>query len=146
MIIRHITDKKILEAIIKHGCLDSVFNKRTHDRDYISFQFNPANDFLTQHFHLLKNWNASDIFELNFDGNRLLKDGFEIHDSIEGTKFNKKIDIGWKLREHNIKFSNNDVNNVEYCFIKYKVPLSYLTEESKEKVNKFAERIGLNRK
>ncbi|MGY0468123.1 hypothetical protein [Staphylococcus xylosus] len=137
MIIRHITNKNSLKAIIKHGSLDSKFNKRTHDKDHISFQFNPANDFLTQHFHLLKDWNASDTFELNFDGNRLLNAGYKIHDNIEGNRFNKETDIGWRLKEHNITFSDDEVNNVEYCFIKYNVPLYYLTEESKEEVNKF---------
>lgn len=145
MRIRHITDKKGLEAIIKYGGLDSKFNKRTHDLEYISFQCNPENDFLTRHFHLLKNWNASDTFELNFDGDRLINDGYKIHDNIEGRRFNKQADIGWKLREHNITFSDDEVDNVEYCFIRYNVPLSYLTDESKELVNKFAEEKGLSK-
>ncbi|MEB2492874.1 hypothetical protein SOP93_17050 [Peribacillus frigoritolerans] len=139
MLLRHITNINSLESIIKDGCLDSKYNKRKHDRDYLSFELNPKTNFLVDIFHLLKEWDPEETFELLFDGEKLLENHYEIHDSMDNIKFNKQIDVGWKLKGK-VSFSENDIEMIgDYCFIKGKVSLEYLTKETKEKILKVTE-------
>ncbi|MDQ0197076.1 hypothetical protein [Neobacillus ginsengisoli] len=140
MILRHVTRNTALPSIIKSDCLDPEFLQREHDRGHISFELNPKTELLTKYFHVIKGWNQDEPFELLFDGEELLQDNYEILHSIEGIKFNKEVDIGWKLRDAKIPYLKEDVDNIEYCFIKGKVQLKYLTEESKRKLSEWADK------
>ncbi|HHY2677078.1 TPA: hypothetical protein ACV439_005082 [Bacillus toyonensis] len=137
MLLRHITNINSLGSIIKDGCLDSKYNRRQHDRDYLSFELNPKTNYLVDIFHLLKGWNKEETFELLFDGKKLLENNYEICDSMDNIKFNKQLDIGMNLKGK-IVFTEEDIKTVgDYCFIKRKVSLEFLTNETQKKIHEF---------
>lgn len=94
---------------------------------------------MTKYFHVIK-WGQNEPFELLFDGEKLLQGKYEILDNLEGIKFNTEIDIGWKLSEVDIPYLKKEVANIEYCFIKGKVPLKFLTEKSKRNLGEWADK------
>lgn len=137
MILRHITNRKSLNNIIAEGCLNPQHNRRKHDRGFVSFELNPVSNFLVDNFHILKNWSSADTFELLFDGNKLEEHGYEIVDNIEGIRFNKLSDVGMGLNGH-ISFTDEDLEGIGDCrFIKGTVPLEFLIEDTKEKIEKW---------
>lgn len=127
MILRHTTHKLNIEGIIRDGCLDGKFHKREKDVGHVSFELDPRNDILTESFYRLKNKGIkNDYVYLEFDGELLRNDGYEIVKTIEGKPMTKvELKIALSLTDDQYEKIG------EYRFIKGKIPLTYLTEESK---------------
>lgn len=104
------------------------------DKDYISFQCNPTNDNLIKVFHILKDWEDTQPFEIIFDGARLVQAGYEINTTINGNSYNKE-EIDHALRTKDLKGVFHDID--DYVFIKGDVPLKFLTINSQERIKQW---------
>ncbi|MDV2886278.1 hypothetical protein RYX45_13900 [Alkalihalophilus pseudofirmus] len=140
-LLRHITKKEFLPSIISSGALLGEFVQRKGDNNYISFEANPTDDTLVRNFHIIKNWEESEVFELIFNGENLVRDGFNICSTIDGKRFSKiEIDL-----EMQAKGKDNIAHLVgDYAFIKGLVPLRYLTDISKQVVKQWASQNDIN--
>lgn len=140
-ILRHITKIGFLYSIISDGALRGDYVKRILDNNYISFESNPTNDTLVRVFHMLKDWDINEPFELLFDGEQLLQDGYEIHSTIDG-KFFSKTEIDFVMRAKGEREVSHEIG--DYVFIKDNVPLKFLTNGSKKEIEKWASENNMN--
>lgn len=134
-ILRHVTKDDYINSIVREGALLGRYGRRKGDNKYISFELNPTTNTLVEVFHILKeDWSEKQSFELLFDVKKLEKDGYKINSTIDGKYFtNKEIDL--VMEAHGLPKVSNRIG--KYAFIKDKVPLRYLTVESKNHVIKF---------
>jgi hypothetical protein len=143
--LRHITLKKNLQSIYNDGALEASKTLRNGmDKEYVAFELNPNTDVLLDIFHKLKSNDLSnvhispdDVFELIFDGNKMLADGIEIVEKVGG---NSKVEISIALPQWGI--TEKDWMSIgEYRFVKGKASLQYLTEESSKKLHAYLHNI-----
>lgn len=140
MKLRHITLKKSLQSIYNDGALDASKTLRNGvDKEYVAFELNPKTNVLFNIFHKLKSndllnvhISPDDVFELIFDGNKMLADGIQ----IEKVGGNGKVEISTALSQWGIT-EKDWISIGEYRFVKGKVSLQYLTEKSTEKLRAY---------
>ncbi|OAB39290.1 hypothetical protein PMSD_05010 [Paenibacillus macquariensis subsp. defensor] len=138
MILRHTTLISLLREISCEDALDGKYHKRAKDIGHVSFELNPQNDYLSNNLYLLnKRGNIDDYFYLEFDGERLEADGYKIIDKINGIRMTK-LEIKITLPE----MSEDQYHGIgEYRFIEGKIPLIYLTDDSRERLNVFLQTL-----
>lgn len=134
-ILRHVTKKEFLGSIISDGALMGGYVQRTMDKGYISFELNPTNDTLAKVFHILKDWEETEPFELIFDGEQLIQAGYVINPTINGVTYIKE-EIDCVMKTKGIRAISHEIG--DYVFIKGNVPLRFLTSGSKEEIEKWA--------
>lgn len=134
-ILRHVTKKEFLSSIISDGALRGCYVRRTLDNNYISFELNPTNDTLVNVFHILKDWEINEPFELLFDGEQLIQAGYEINATIDGKPYIKD-EIDFVMRARGLREVSHEIG--DYVFIKDNVPLKFLTSGSKKEIEKWA--------
>jgi hypothetical protein len=132
MILRHTTHKDNLSKIVEEGCLNGKYFEREKDIQHVSFELNPQNNVLTDNFYRMKNkGNQQDYFFLEFDGQRLIDAGYAILDKIGEQKFSK-VEITFILKD----LTTEEYEGIgNYRFVHGEVPLEFLTEESKMRLN-----------
>ncbi|CAM3281653.1 hypothetical protein FITA111629_14465 [Filibacter tadaridae] len=134
-ILRHVTKKEFLGSIISDGALMGDYVQRTMDKGYISFESNPTNDTLLEVFHILKDWEGTELFELIFDGERLIQAGYEIRPTINGVSYIKE-EIDHAMKTKGLREVSHEIG--DYVFINGNVPLKFLTSSSKKEIEKWA--------
>lgn len=128
-------------SIISDGALRGDYVQRTMDKSYISFELNPTNDTLVKVFHILKNWEETEPFELIFDVERLIQAGYVINPSINGVSYIKE-EIDHVMKTKGLREVSHEIG--DYVFIKGNVPLKFLTSGSKEEIKKWASENNMN--
>lgn len=138
MNLRHITPKRNLSNIYEDGVLRPASNlgirQQSSDSGHVAFELDPQSDALYRMFPYLKahlRLQEGDFFILDFDGDRLIADGYH---PIELSQY--KIQIQHLVGQHG--FTMDDYDSVGlFRFIQGEVPLRYLAEESRERLENF---------
>lgn len=140
MILRHVTLKRRLSGIYECGALypaaELGMRMGSADKEYVSFELNPTTEALIKVFPILKSnpfgiVKQGDQFELLFDGNKMMDDGFTI-DLLSQHKIQIREYIGQN------GFTEEDYESIgEFVFVRSRVSLKYLTEESRERLEDY---------
>ena len=133
--------KEFLSSIISDSALLGDYVQRTLDKGYISFESNPTNDTLVKVFHILKEWEETDPFELIFDAERLIHAGYMINPTINGVSYSKE-EIDHAMKTKGLRAVSHEIG--DYVFIKGNAPLKFLTSGSKEEIEKWASENNMN--
>jgi uncharacterized protein YbgA (DUF1722 family) len=146
LILRHVTLKRRLIKIYNDGYLDPTASSRklSSDNKFIAFELNPKNETLIKIFHVLKSnpldtFTAKDVFELTFDGNKMIADG-KVLETLTQNKYQliNYIKSGF--------ISQQEYDSIgDFIFVKGKISLDYLTKESKNRLEEFIKTLGSNK-
>lgn len=135
MILRHLTDKRNIESILKDGFLKGSDNLRATHNNHVSFEiFNPyreRNSFIKA-YALAKGIEASSVIELLFDAEKMTNAGIEIRDCyINGIKdTNIELSLYPEVTDEDLKSIG------EYRFVHGNVSLEFLAEQTKREIFK----------
>lgn len=136
MILRHLTTVEDITSILSDGFLRGSNNMRTAHQDHVSFEiFNPHNDrkAFIKAYSVAKGVNVNNVVELFFDAKKMVGAGIEIRDTfINGIKDSKiELSLYPEVTEDDLKSIG------DYCFVYGKVPLNFLTEQTKREIQLF---------
>ncbi|MFT5874501.1 MAG: hypothetical protein ACI8WT_003471 [Clostridium sp.] len=137
MILRHVTLRKMLPSIIQCNALNAeafIIRKEHIDGKYNAFEVNPTSNVLLRIFPIIKsnsfnNFSAEDIFELNFDGDRMIADGLVLEDLNQ-----HKMQLRYLLKTG--KLTEDELMTIgEFRFVRGEVSLDYLTSDCSRILN-----------
>lgn len=136
MILRHLTTVEKIASILNDGFLRGSNNMRTAHQDHVSFEiFNPNKErtAFIKAYSLAKGVNVNNVVELFFHAEKMIGAGIEIRNSfINGIKDSKiELSLYPEVTEDDLKSIG------DYCFVYGKVPLKFLTEQTKRDIQLF---------
>ncbi|CEG25676.1 hypothetical protein [Bacillus sp. B-jedd] len=144
MILRHITLSINIPSILEDGYLKPANKPGCMDHDCVSFEvYNGSNAFIKCCMHE-EGLDEEDIVPLYFDSNKMNEDGYYPVEKVYEKAYSKKeLEVNIKKEVFHKEFGMISIGIItqeeydsigEYRFVKGKVPLKYLTEESKQRL------------
>jgi len=132
MILRHVTLRRRLPSIIQCNALNAevLTIRESNDGRYTAFEVNPTSNVLVRIFPIIKSdffddFLMEDIFELCFDGERMIADGL----ILENLNQNKSQLL--HLVKDGTLTEDEFMTIGEFRFIRGEVSLDYLTSDSR---------------
>lgn len=131
MILRHLTTKDKIQLIKRDGFLRGSDNLRKTHKDHVSFELfdtqQDRNAFIRA-YATVRDIDIKEVVELFFDGDRMMEDGYTVMDRFISGKKDTKVELSIHP-----SISKDDYEAIgEYRFVYGRVPLEFLTEESKK--------------